>query len=83
METRNQRLIRELLEEREEPSDTSLRAQSLRRAKANEPPRTMTPFEWEQWYAEQGVPEGHREARRGPRRSLWQRLFQRRGKDTS
>lgn len=83
METRNQRLIRELLEEREEPSDTSLRAQSLRRAKANEPPRTMTPFEWEQWYAEHGVPEGHRRRQREPRRPWWRRLFRRRGSGAS
>jgi hypothetical protein len=76
METRNQRLIRELLDEREEPSDTSLRAQSLRRARSEEPPRTMTPFEWEQWYAEHGIPAKHR---RPPaptkRRPWWRRLL--------
>jgi len=73
METRNQRLIRELLDEREEPSDTSLRAQSLRRAQSEEPPRTLTPFEWEQWYAEHGVPESHRRGAPPPRRRPWWR----------
>lgn len=54
--------IRELLGEREEESDTSLRGNSMRRAEKAELPRTMTPFEWEQWYAENGMPEEHKRA---------------------
>ncbi len=54
--------IRELLDEREEASDTSLRGNSIRRAVKGELPRTMTPFEWEQWYAENGMPQEHKRA---------------------
>jgi hypothetical protein len=56
METRNQRLIRQILNEKDDSADTSLQAQALRRARSGEAPRTLTPFEWEQWQAEHGVP---------------------------
>jgi hypothetical protein len=78
METRNQKLIREILGDDEEGSDTSLQAQTLRRARSQEPPTTLTPFEWEQWYREHGVPESHRRAQAAPpRRSWWRRLLRR------
>jgi hypothetical protein len=57
--------IREILGEREEESDTSLRGNSMRRAVNGNLPRTMTPFEWEQWYAENGMPKEHRAAQDG------------------
>ena len=53
------RRIRELTGAREEQNDVSLRGNALRRALGDKPPKTLTPFEWEQWYAEHGVPEEH------------------------
>lgn len=54
METRQQKLIRQILDEKDEPSDNSLRAKALERALSGATPRTMTPWEWEEWYAAHG-----------------------------
>ena len=51
--------IRRLLGEKDELTDHGLGAKSLRRAVSGDVPTTLTPYEWEQWYAEHGVPEGH------------------------
>ncbi len=61
METRQQRLIREILEAdapktKTQEQDHSLKQQAWDRALSGEPPRTMTPWEWQDWYAAQGVP---------------------------
>ena len=40
----------------------SLRSKALQRAAGGQPPRTLTPYEWEQWYAAHGIPESHRRA---------------------
>jgi hypothetical protein len=56
---RHQQRIDELLEEREEQSDHSLRKKALDRAMCETVPRTLTPWEWQEWYAEHGVPEAH------------------------
>lgn len=79
METRNQRLIRQILNEEVALTDTSLRAQAMRRARKDDVPRTMTPFEWEQWQAENGVPETLRRPRGGDDndKSWLARLFRR------
>ena len=76
-ETRNQRRIREILGEQEPEKDHSLRAQAMERAAEDGVPRTMTPWEWEQWYASHGMPDQHR-VKPESSRSLWQRLFGRR-----
>ncbi len=55
-------------------ADHSLAAQAWRRASRLETPTTMTPWEWQQWYAEHGVPATHR-AGNEPRRLWWKRLF--------
>lgn len=73
-ETSNQRRIRELLDEKEPEKDRSLRAQALTRATEAKVPKTLTPWEWEQWYTEHGKPESHR-ASPEPRQGLWQRWF--------
>jgi hypothetical protein len=83
METRQQRLVREALEhgsknrhEEREP-EASLRDKSLEHTDPAYVPRTLTPHEWEAWYAEHGVPSGHRrlaQARQGDGNGLWQRL---------
>lgn len=54
-----------------EKADTSLRGKSLRRALQAEVPRTLTPYEWEQWYAQHGVPAGHRKPKERARRPWW------------
>lgn len=50
-------------------ADTSLRAGSLRRATAQTVPKVLTPHEWEQWYAEHGVPDSHKKT--GVRQPRW------------
>lgn len=89
METPQQRKVRQALN-RPSPADsssttdsepegqTSLRAHALEHTDPDYIPKTLTPYEWEQWYAEHGVPESHR---RTPQRqpaspSLWLRVLQ-------
>lgn len=55
----NHEKIRRLLGEKEPPTDHSLRAKSLGRALDGDIPKTLTPYEWEQWYAEHGMPDSH------------------------
>jgi hypothetical protein len=58
METRNQKLIRKILgEEGSQTEDHSLRSAALDRALSGKTPRTMTPWEWEEWYALHGRPD--------------------------
>jgi hypothetical protein len=57
--TDNRSRIERLLEKEDGSADTSLRAHSLQRATSGTVPTTLTPYEWEQWYAEHGVPEAH------------------------
>lgn len=74
METRQQRLIRQALEhnanatrtgqaKRADPTETnSLRDQALKHIDPDYVPRTLTPHEWEAYYARVGVPRSHRQA---------------------
>jgi hypothetical protein len=55
----NHEKLRLLPDEKEQPTDHSLRGSSLARALSGEVPKTLTPYEWEQWYAEHGVPHSH------------------------
>ena len=80
METSQQRKIRELLEAEEgneQSSDTSLRAHALEHTAEGYVPKTLTPYEWEQWYAEHGVPPSHRKHAHGakPAQSFWRRIL--------
>ncbi|MEP5569316.1 MAG: hypothetical protein ABJN62_15855 [Halioglobus sp.] len=68
----NHRRIKELLGEKEARADTSLRASALNRAMDAKTPRTLTPYEWEQWYAQHGVPDSHSVAQDGATRRWWQ-----------
>ena len=88
METPQQRKVRQALN-RPSPTDssstadsepeghTSLQAHALDHTDPGYIPKTLTPHEWEQWYAEHGVPESHRRSRRpepaAP--SLWLRVL--------
>ena len=75
-ETTQQKRIRQILNEAEEAKDTSLRGHALRRATEQDVPRTLTAWEWEQWYAENDKPEAHQSKPKAASRSpWWQRWF--------
>ncbi len=44
--------------------DSSLQGNAVRRAQRQQVPKTLTPYEWQQWYAEHGVPQEHRNTTR-------------------
>ena len=67
--------IAQLLGEDQASSDLSLRAQSLKRATTGSVPHTLTPYEWEQWYAQYGVPDSHSNNQPKPIVSWWRRLL--------
>lgn len=69
--------IRKILAEKDEQSDTSLRGHSLRRALQQQVPKTLTPHEWEQWYAEHGVPDSHRSGDVTAPKKRWWRFWKR------
>ena len=50
--TSKQKLIDRILNSKEQPSN-SLQEKALKRALGGDIPRTMTPYEWEDWYKEQ------------------------------
>ena len=78
-ETRNQRRIREILGEKEPENDHSLRGQAMERAKEDRVPRTLTPWEWEEWYASHGRPADHAQPETSAEHpGFWRRLFRRR-----
>jgi hypothetical protein len=64
-----------LLANKEERSDNSLRGKSLQRALKSDPPKTLTAFEWEEWYAEHGVPESHIKTKKAVRSRPWWRWW--------
>lgn len=57
--TRNQKIIDRIVGEVDSPEDHSLNSQALERALSGKTPTTLTPWEWEEWYAEHGRPEEH------------------------
>lgn len=89
METPQQRKIREALNrpsatdsdaiaDSEPQGKTSLQAHALDHTDPDYIPKTLTPHEWEQWYAEHGVPQSHRRSRKPEPAtpSLWSRILQ-------
>lgn len=75
-ETQQQKRIRQILNQAEEEKDTTLRGHALKRATAHDVPRTLTAWEWEQWYADNGKPDTHKSAEPGtPTPSWWRRLL--------
>ncbi len=74
-ETRNQQRIREILGEKEPERDNSLRGKALGRATNGETPKTLTPWEWQEWYAQHGQPEEHRRQSPSALKCWWQRLL--------
>jgi hypothetical protein len=86
METRQQRLIREALghrsrreEHEDEAPNASLQDKSLEHTDPDYLPKTLTPFEWEEFYEEHGVPPAHRgrakSERDSSKRGLLRRIF--------
>jgi hypothetical protein len=71
----DQDTIQEMVGEKEERSDTSLHSHALHRALNQHVPKTLTPYEWEQWYAVHGVPESHRQISARPRKASWWRFW--------
>jgi hypothetical protein len=67
--------MRELLGEKEAERDNSLRGKALERATSDQLPRTLTPWEWQQWYDEHGRPSEHRQQNSGRRITWWRRLI--------
>ncbi len=65
MAVSRERAINNALDVSGERGDSSLQAQSLRRARSQTPPTTLTAWEWEEWYARHGVPEAHRRRETG------------------
>ena len=63
---RNSELIEQILQEDDasDPRESeSLQAKARRRAESGEVPRTMTPWEWEDYYQMYGRPEQHQPPR--------------------
>ena len=84
MQTTNTRKNMAMAGRKEPEIDRSLRGQALRRAAGNTPPRTMTAWEWKEWYAQHGVPDTHRsplhsEAQQGKLRIVLKKIFGRFG----
>lgn len=67
--------IQAMLGEKEERSNTSLRSHALHRALEQHVPKTLTPYEWEQWYLEHGVPDSHRRGETPARKRSWWRFW--------
>ena len=67
--------IAQLLGSEQKNADTSLRAKSLRRATGGEVPHTLTPYEWEHWYAQHGIPDSHLQQPQQRRAPWWRRFF--------
>mgnify|MGYP001825035392 CR=1 FL=1 len=72
-ETRQQKRIRQILNQAEEAKDTSLRGHALKRATENDVPRTLTAWEWEQWYIDNGKPEAHPPESKSSSQPWWRR----------
>ena len=54
---RHSRRIDDILGASSDRSDTSLRKQAMDRASGDNVPTTLTPWEWQQWYEQHGMPK--------------------------
>lgn len=73
--------IEQLLGDDKDTADNSLRGKSLQRAMSDRVPTTLTPYEWEQWYLEHGIPDSHKAIEQEHQTSWWRRLWPRNGQD--
>jgi hypothetical protein len=67
-------LIDDILEAKEESIDTSLRGKALSRATSSAVPKTLTAWEWEEYYRTHGRPDTHIKASDASTTGFWQRL---------
>ena len=80
MAHRQQQLIDELVGKHPDERDHSLQQKALERATGDKVPTTLTPWEWQEYYSQHGVPETHRQTA-GPSSvpakstSRWRRLL--------
>ncbi len=74
MAHRQQQLIDRILDEDQGEGDHSLRKKALDRATGDKVPTTLTPWEWQEWYAKHGIPESHKPAQPA-NLAWWRRLF--------
>lgn len=51
---------------------TDLRGKALLRARDDKTPRTMTPYEWLEYYETHGIPPEHQQPK--VKKTLWQRM---------
>lgn len=80
MAHRQQQLIDELVGNDQEERDHSLRQKALERATDDKVPTTLTPWEWQEYYAEHGIPDSHKQPARADsqaerKASWWRRLL--------
>lgn len=73
--TDNKTRIDRILNKDENSADTSLRAKSLQRATRGTVPKTLTPYEWEQWYSEHGIPGTHLQPTQKRASPWWKKWF--------
>jgi len=58
---RRDEIIDKILNNQDEPaSDHSLRGRSLRHTEKDYIPKTLTPYEWLEYYEQHGVPDSHK-----------------------
>lgn len=71
-------LIDKILSNEDEPApDHSLRGRSLRHTEEDYVPKTLTPYEWLEYYEQHGIPESHISFKKHQAKpiSLWQKLM--------
>ena len=67
--------LQSLLSSNEKSKNNTLQGLSLQRALSADPPTTLTPHEWEQWYKEHGVPPTHTLTHPAVKKKRWWRLW--------
>ena len=55
--------------------DNSLRGNAMRRARSGDVPRTLTPWEWHEWYSEHGMPQEFGRVASDAEPNTWQRFI--------
>lgn len=80
--SRHEELIKKILNEDEKSAEdpiNTLRAHSFDHLSDDYLPKTMTPYEWLEYYEQHGVPESHKQqvepTAKPAKRPWWQRLF--------
>ena len=59
----------------QEKRDNSLRGNAMRRARSGNVPKTLTPWEWHEWYCEHGMPQEFEKGANSAEPSKWNRFI--------